>query len=378
MTVALVSRPTPFGASLPAERRIRQPKLAAQVVQRIGVFRALMLGDLLCAVPALRALKHAYPKARLTLIGLPWARALCERLPYVDDFLPFPGFRGLPEIAPDMRAWPAFLAESQRHDFDLAIQLHGRGDIVNPIVQALGARHIAGFYDDGIGCPDPELFTRWPEEGHEIERLLRVIDALGVPRCGDGLEFPITDDDRASLHHLWPHRMPPSAGYVCLHAGAQLRSRRWPLERFAAVADALSAHGATIVLTGAGAERPLADALQSALRAPVIDMVGRTTLWQLGALIKGAALLVSNDTAVSHIAAAFGTPSVVVSSGADVARWAPLDAQRHRVLWHDVPCRPCAHELCPIGHPCALAVDVDTVVAVALEQLHATRSRHGH
>ena len=69
------------------------------------------------------------------------------------------------------------------------------------------------------------------------------------------------------------------------------------------------------------------------MRRRAIDLAGKTTLGALGALIEGAEALVCNDTSVSHIAAALACPSVVVSCGADVARWAPLDADRHRVLW---------------------------------------------
>jgi ADP-heptose:LPS heptosyltransferase len=75
--------------------------------------------------------------------------------------------------------------------------------------------------------------------------------------------------------------------------------------------------------------------------------------------------VVANDTGISHIAAAMRTPSVIVASGSDVQRWAPLDRELHRVLHHDTACRPCAHAVCPIGHPCALGVSAEEVVQEA-------------
>jgi ADP-heptose:LPS heptosyltransferase len=154
-----------------------------------------------------------------------------------------------------------------------------------------------------------------------------------------------------------------------VHVGAQLASRRWPARRHAAVGDALAARGWRVVFTGSAAERALVDEAVRAMRHPAVDLTGRTTLWTLGALIASARLLVCNDTGVSHVAAATRTPSVVVACGSDVARWAPLDARRHAVLWRDAPCRPCAQPACPTAHECATGVTVDEVVAAALQAL---------
>jgi ADP-heptose:LPS heptosyltransferase len=330
--------------------------------QRIAVFRALMVGDLLCAVPALRALKGAFPDAELTLIGLPWARALALRLPYVDEFIEFPGHPGLPEALCDVRALPDFLGRVQARRFDLAVQLHGSGSIVNPLVGTFGARQMAGFYGPGTWVPvdDAGLFCRWPEQGHEIERLLTLTDHMGLPRQGKHLEFPLTDADREELLAIWPdaRKLP----YVCVHPGAQLPSRRWDPRRFAAVADTIADSGRTVVLTGSALEAGLAGDIAACMEHTPLNLCGRTTLWTLGALIEGAENVVCNDTGVSHVAAALGTPSVVISCGSDPARWAPLDRARHRVLAHPVPCRPCQHATCPTEHECAQGIQPSQVV----------------
>jgi ADP-heptose:LPS heptosyltransferase len=339
-------------------------------LQRIAVFRALVLGDMLCALPALRALRHACPDADITLVGLPWAREFARRVPQIDGFIEFPGYPGLPEQAPELAALPGFLAHMQSQRFDLLLQMHGSGGIVNPLVAACGARHVAGFVEPGGWCAEPALHTSWPETGHEIERLLRLTDHLGMARRGLQLEFPLAPADRAGLQRLWPamHEAP----YVCVHAGAQLPSRRWPPERFAAVADRLAQQGLGIVLTGTAAEAGLAARVERAMAAPAVDLVGRTSLWTLGALVAGARLVVCNDTGVSHIAAALGTPSVVVSCGADVARWAPLERERHTVLWEPMPCRPCSHVQCPYEHGCATGITPAMVAEAARALLAET------
>jgi ADP-heptose:LPS heptosyltransferase len=105
-----------------------------------------------------------------------------------------------------------------------------------------------------------------------------------------------------------------------------------------------------------------------------MDLAGRSTLWQLGALVRQARLVISNDTGISHIAAALGTRSVIVSSGADVARWAPLRGELHEVLWADVPCRPCGYRECPTAHECAHAVSSAQVLAAARRALREVQA----
>jgi ADP-heptose:LPS heptosyltransferase len=326
----------------------------------IAVFRALQLGDLLCTVPALRALKMEYPAARVTLIGLPWAREFAARFQrYVDAFAEFPGFPGLPERACDTATLPAFFNRMRAARFDLTLQMHGSGEITNPLLVLMGARRLGGCYRAGGWCPDPERFVDWREREHEVLRFLRLLSRIGVPQQGSHLEFPLDAADRAEQRALG------LANYACIHAGSQLPSRRWPPARFAEVGDALAQAGLKVVLTGTAGEASLTRQVAGAMRCAAVDLAGRTSLGGLAALIGGARLLVCNDTGVSHIAAALRTPSVVICSGAEPRRWAPLDHDLHRVLWHDVPCRPCAHAQCPVGHPCALGVPVAEVLREA-------------
>lgn len=349
-----------------------QPAVPSRL-QRIAVFRALVLGDLLCATPALRALRRAHPEAQITLVGLPWAQALAARLP-VDRFLPFPGWPGLPESRPSLDALPGFLAQMQAQRFDLALQLHGSGRLTNPLVAAFGARRTAGFFQPGDWCPDEALCRPWPGAGHEIERCLALTDHLGCPRDGVHLDFPVRDEDHERLRSTWP-AVDDDAPFVVLHPGSQLRSRRWPVERFARVAQALLQRGWRVAVSGSAGEAPLAAALNLACGGRLVDLSGRTDLWMLGALLQRTCLLVGNDTGLSHIAAALGTPSVIVSLGSDVARWAPLDRTRHRVLWHDVPCRPCGHAVCPGPHDCATGVATGAVIDAVLDSLPTSHDR---
>ncbi|HET9670296.1 MAG TPA: glycosyltransferase family 9 protein [Casimicrobiaceae bacterium] len=339
--------------------------LRSESPRRIAVFRALQLGDLLCAVPALRALRSGYPEAEITLIGLPWAADFVRRFGgLVDRFVEFPGFPGLPEREPDIAALPRFLATAQAARYDLALQMHGRGDLTNSLVVALGAKVTAGFCPAGGPCPDPLNFLPWPEAGTEIHRTLALIDFLGLPRAGDRLEFPIGADEQAEAADILArHRLSPGR-FACVHPGARLYTRRWLPEYFAVVAEEIARHRVRVVLTGSGEEALLTRRIARMLpAASVVDLAGQTRLGVFAAMLAQARLLVSNDTGVSHVAAALRVPSIVVSCGADPRRFAPLDHALHEVLHHPVGCRPCHHVHCPIGHPCAHKLTPDRVVA---------------
>jgi ADP-heptose:LPS heptosyltransferase len=347
--------------------------LADRRPQRIAVFRALQLGDLLCATPAWRALRAACPRAHITLVSLPWARDLAARLDAFDDFVEFPGHPDLPERDGDARDFAGFAAAMRARGLDLALQMHGSGTVTNAVVAAFGAARTGGFHPDGAPCPDRETCVPWRDDGtHEIRRHLALVAHLGAPACGEHLELPVNDDEHRAAQSLLAALDLRGRDFACVHPGARFPSRRWPAERFAAVGDALAARGLAVLVTGTRDEAPLVHAVVQRMRQPAIDLAGRTALGVLTALVARARLVICNDTGMSHVASATATPSVVVCSGADADRWRPLGAG-HRLLAHPVPCRPCLHRTCPTGHECALGVTAEAVLGEARELLAPAR-----
>ncbi len=310
--------------------------------RRILIFRALQVGDMLCAVPALRALRAAFPDAHITLAGLPWAAAFARRFSgYLDDFIPFPGHPQFPEQPADSGCIDTFVNEVSRRRFDLALQLHGSGEISNAILARLGAGHCVAFgrLKAALGFS----LLRYPTRGHEIDRLLALVRFAVATICGktiaelldasfsSELEFPVTVDDIAELKrrrlNLRRH------DYLCLHPGARDRSKCWPAKHFAQIARQLSIEtGLQIVLTGSAAERDLADDVCAVMRRPAINAACDMSLGALAALLNDARLLICNDTAVSHIAAALKVPSVVIFQRSDPGRWAPRNRALHQAV----------------------------------------------
>jgi ADP-heptose:LPS heptosyltransferase len=303
------------------------------VPDSIVILRALHLGDLLCAVPAWRALRTANPRAHITLIGLPWAQAFVDRFHhYIDEFIAFPGYPGLPEQEPDLDRLHHFLAELRQRRIDWLLQMHGDGSYVNDLARLCGARNLAGFYLPPGDCSDHRWFMAYPGHGSEIHRHMRLMEFLGIPSCGDELEFPLTQHDRVSFAGLEAAQSLTPASYICFHPGGRGANRRWSVDSFASVAHELAGRGFRIVVTGTERETDLGERLVRALSVPVVNVIGKTSLGVLGVLISRARLLISNDTGVSHMAAALRTPSVIVSVGSDPDRWGPLNRNRHRLL----------------------------------------------
>ena len=301
---------------------------------RVVIVRALRgLGDFLCATPALRAIRRAFPSAEISLLGLTSTRGLIQRYGHlVDELLVFPGFPGIPEEPVDVTRLPRFFAAAQARRFDLALQMHGNGSLMNPFTVMLGAAASAGFYVAGAYCPDPVRFLPLTEDEHEVRRWLRLLGHLGVPSQGENLEFRLGPADWRNLAQLPESAALLHGGHVVLHPGAADPARRWLPAHFAAVGDHLAANGFSIVITGAADEARIAAEVARQMRAPVLNLAGRTELGALAAMLSRARLLITNDTGISHLAAALRVPSVVIFLASDPQRWAPLDQGLHRIV----------------------------------------------
>lgn len=301
---------------------------------RVAVIRALPgLGDFLCAVPALRALRAALPFACIDLIGLPSMRPLVHRFrAYVDRLVEFPGFPGIPEVPFEPARLLGFLNATRRDPYDLVIQMHGDGSCMNAFAQALGTPLVYGYRPIDMPEADAECYLPYVAEEPEVRRNVRLVRHIGAPSEGEHLEFPLTPLDAAELAMLPETAELRQGRYAVVHPGASVGEKRWQPEHFAHVADRLACAGITPVLTGVISESPVSFAVMSAMETEPIDLTGRTSLGAMAVLVSGAALVVGNDTGVSHLADALAVPSIVVFSASDPRRWAPLDTTRHRVV----------------------------------------------
>jgi ADP-heptose:LPS heptosyltransferase len=255
------------------------------------VLRALQLGDLLVAVPALHALHRAYPRHRLLYAAPGW---LEDAVALVGGFELLPT-RGLDEPL-DLRPGTV----------DVAVNLHGRGPESQSRVEALRANKTISHLSDRTPGPP------WIDGIHERERWTRLLHWHGI--TADPLEVFLDTLGR-------PTHQP---GATVIHVGAAYGSRLWPAERFAEVAAELQHSGHNIVFTGSPAERQRAlEVAHMAGCGAGLVLAGRQSLGQFAAVLARARLVVSADTGAAHLASAYGRPSVVLFGPAPPEKWGP-------------------------------------------------------
>jgi ADP-heptose:LPS heptosyltransferase len=301
--------------------------------------RALGLGDLLTALPALRGLRAASGDRPLLLAVTPWLAPLARALGVADGLVPAAPLAALP--VPACRV-------------AVAVNLHGRGPESHCVLQALRPARLIAHGCAEAGVPGPP----WEEDVHEVERWCRMLAAHGVAA------------DRADLGLLVPPGPAPRIpeGATVVHPGASVGAKRWPGDRFAAVAASERRAGRAVVVTGGPGEE--ADARRVARAAglpPEAVLAGRTDPLALARVVAGAGRLVCGDTGVAHLAVALGTPSVALFGPVPPAAWGPPpDRPWHTALWGGVRSDPRART----PAPGLLRIGVEEVLA-AIEAVDA-------
>ncbi len=282
------------------------------------VLRALGLGDLLTAVPALRGLRRAHPQHRMVVLA-PTSLSPIARWCGADDVVHTVGLGRLPDVAEGV---------------DVAVNLHGRGpESSRRLLERSPARLIAHRHPE---VPATRDGPTWRPGDHEVHRWCRLLHHHGIAADPRDLALP------APLERA----VPP--GPIVVHPGAGAAGRRWPPERFAAVIGRLVADGRTVVLTGTEDERPLCRDVARRVGDDVVDLAGRTTVEELCGVVAAADAVLCNDTGVAHLAVALGTRSVVLFGPTSPAIWGPPEHTAiHRALWSGTVGDPHATTLDP-------------------------------
>ncbi|MCY1138522.1 glycosyltransferase family 9 protein [Actinoplanes sp. Pm04-4] len=295
----------------------------------ILALRALGVGDLLTAVPALRGLRGAFPRQTLALAAPAWLTPLIELIGGVDRIVEVSSLD--PVTLP-----PA----------EIAVNLHGSGPESHRLLQSAEPAKLWAFANAEAGHLDGPT---WTAEEHEVHRWCRLVRHYGVTADETDLRIaaPVAPVEKATI----------------IHPGAKSPSRRWPVDRYAAVARQLRSAGHRVLVTGSASEKELA--VRVAERAGLgRDAVPSTGLAELAGLVAHARIVISGDTGIAHLASAYRTPSVVLFGPMSPERWGPPALPQHKTIWHGTRSEP-GDSTEPGVHPALLAIEPGEVIDAA-------------
>ncbi len=300
-------------------------------VRKIAVLRANGVGDFMFSLPALDAIRRAYPRAEIVLLGLPWhASFLAGRPSPVDRVVTVPVSRGIREengSTANRAELDAFFAAMQEEKFDIALQMHGGGRYSNPFILNLKARLTAGLRTPDAASLD--ITIRYIYFQPEILRYLEVAGLIGAKPVTLEPRLSVTERDAAeSLSVVTPSPEP----LVALVPGAGDARRRWPPEKFAVLADRLADAGARVVVSGGVSDQPAVDAIVRHARPHSVEVCNTLSLGGLAGLLARCALVVGNDSGPLQLANAVGTATVGIYWCGNLITAEPITRRLHRPL----------------------------------------------
>lgn len=324
---------------------------------RILIIKPSSLGDVLHALPTLAALRDRFPSAHIAwLVKQQWGGIL-ERVE---------GLNHIWRIEPGVKGWVSHIPALRAAAFDLVIDLQGlfrSGAMAwltgspTRVGFANGREGSPLFYSQRVPIPTPDM--------HAVDRYRLVAAAVGAVAAGEP-EFRLqsTSTDREQIARLLGKAgLTTGATWIGMNVSARWETKRWPLEYFAQVADAIHESGlGRVGLIGSVDDREAAHAVKLLMRTKPVDLTGQTAIEVLPALLESAALLFTNDSGPMHIAAAVGTPVVALFGPTSPVRTGPY-GHDHRVLTSAVPCRPCFSRVCRNHIPLDCLKSIDPKVA---------------
>lgn len=320
------------------------------------------IGDVVCGMPLATRLRAAWPGAHIMWAVEPAAAPLLEGHPAVDERIVFRRGQGAAAFVEFLRA-----LRDSRPDVTLDLQRHLKSGVSS---WASGAPRRVGFHwrnsREGNWFFNTETITPVHDFTLKLTHFQRFADLLGAAPAPIRFGLAATAAERARVAELLA-----SAGerLVALHVGSTWPSRQWLPTLTAELSRAVQARGLDVVLVGGPRDAPFAEAVLAAGAGDAVNLVGRTSLREVIAVMERAAVTVGPDTGPMHIAAAVGTPVVALFGATSPRRSGPWGWD-HLVLRGDVPCAPCYVARCPIGQLCMEQI----TPAMVLERIDAVLS----
>ncbi len=357
-----------------------------QNVSRILAIRLDNVGDVIMLGPALRTLRAGLPAARITLMASPAGSQVAPLLPWLDDVLvqsvSWQDISGSRPLDPGREL--ALVQAVAERGFDATVIFTSFSQSPYPPAYACylaGVPIRLGQSKEFGGAMLSQWVRPLPDAAHQVDRNLHLLEQSGFETARRDLELRIPPAAQTAAERLLQKAGVGGAGqFVLLAPGASAAARRYDGERYAQVARLMREEtGLPVVLVGSPRETGLAAAIVAGAtqgrsggrEGGIISLAGQTSVPELAAVIRRAALVIANDSGPMHLADAFGRPMVILFSGTELeSQWEPRRAPA-RLLRRPTPCAPCYAFHCPYHMEC-LDIPAEEVVGHALALLGET------
>jgi len=348
-------------------------RVRAESIKRIVVRGTNWVGDSVMTVPALRALRRVLPHADITLAIRPGAGGFFSEADFIDDVLVYERKNAF-SVVPQVREW-------RRRNFDLALLFQNAFEAaLIPFLAGVPLRLGYATESRQALLTHPLSLPDWRSSRHEVFYYLYLVTALeqmlfasssiceSEPDTGIEISESRKVEARELLH---AHGAGEGEAIVAICPGSiNSRAKRWPVDRYAALADRLIESQRQVLLIGSRDEAEVSQDVASRMRYQPVVLTGKTTLEQIVAVLATVDLVVTNDTGPAHIGAALGRPTIVIFGPTNPLTTRPFSPEAE-ILRHPPECAPCMLRDCPIDHRCMTAITVDEV----FERSHALLKR---
>lgn len=300
-------------------------------INKIAVLRANALGDFIVTLPALKAIRSAYPDAEIVLLGKPWHKGFLirGRTP-VDRVIIVPvkkGIRTETNKTEDENEIADFLIQMQKEKFDIVLNFQGKGISANPFIKQFKAKITAGLTCEESEKLDFSLDYYYYQS--EVIRYIEVAKLIGATTFDPEPELNVLDQDELEIKEFMSVLNKP---YIILHPVAVDIRRMWPLENYAKLADEIKQKNFEIVFTGAAEDRTAIDGIITKMNSAAINACGNFSLGGLSALLSHATLMISADTGPLHLGRAVNVPTIGFYWAPNLINWGPLTRTIHHPL----------------------------------------------
>lgn len=344
-----------------APQSLAPPRWDWSTISKVLVIRLRSIGDTVLATPALVTLRRFLPQAKIEILLEDWVAPVLERSPLVDRVITIPK---------QSRTARARLArELHRSKYDVVYNLHG-GTTATFLTRATGAPYRVGFghyqyarLHNHVAPSPQEIWQR--QDLHSVEQQLALIGWTGVPVTDrPGTQLAVSEPAARSIaEKLAARKIKEDQPLALIHPAAALETKQWATESFARVSEAVAERGLAPVAIVSPGERPVLEALRKQSNAFVAGFAD-LSLPEVTALAARARLFIGNDSGIAHIAAATGTPCVVIFGSSNVTHWRPWTTGPSEVVREELSCQPCHGYFCAeFDQPqCILRVPVERVL----------------